>query len=69
MKQKIEPIEQEIVHYTMTRLNHFKRINYRCLTELVDKKFSIIYSRTLLQKHLIKTKKIELKRGYLTLVN
>ncbi len=65
MNHTVKTIENEAVNFAMTRLYNFKRIHFGLLTEVIHSRFSITGINVLLWNQLIKTKKAELKKGYL----
>ena len=69
MDSNIKTTENEILNFAMTKLNHFKRIHFGSLAEVINNRFSVTGIKTLLWEQLIKTKRAELKRGYLIMPN
>ena len=69
MNHIVKTTEKEAVNFAMARLNHFKRIHFGSLTEVINSRFSVTGINALLWDQLIKTKKAELKKGYLIILN
>jgi len=65
MNHTIKTTENEVINFAMVRLYNFKRIHFGSLTEVISNRFPVTRINALLWHQLIKTKKAELKKGYL----
>ena len=65
MNTSFETLENEIVSFVFERLQNFKKIHYKYLTEVIERKFQKNNLNELLKESLIKTHKAKIKRGYL----
>ena len=65
MKNSFETLETEIVSFVFERLQNFKKIHYKYLTEVIQRKFEADNLNELLKENLIKTNKAIIKKGYL----